>query len=103
MLPESDRPIHIDLILKSNSSELLKGLDIWLNLGLISEKTIEEIAQNHLSCLIPEPQPKPVTQNTIISLEQDILTKAEQETFINQSSDRTFETETPTYQSSDRT
>ena len=86
MLPEFDRPIRIDLTVKSSQTELLKGLDVWLKLGLISETTIKAIAENHLSCLIPEPKSKRLAQNSIISLQQPVSTPEAEETFIYQNS-----------------
>lgn len=86
MLPEFDRPIRIDLTVKSSQTELLKGLDVWLKLGLISETTIEAIAENHLSFLIPEPKSKQLAQNSIISLQQLVSTPEAEATFVNQNS-----------------
>ncbi|MDJ0725896.1 MAG: hypothetical protein QNJ38_12360 [Prochloraceae cyanobacterium] len=84
MLPESEREIYINLTFKSSKTELLEGLDALLNLGLIDEKAVADIARNDLSCLLPERKPKPVTQDSIISLKQPSSTPEVEVIFINE-------------------
>ena len=49
--------INID----TNNPRLLEGLDIWLQLGLISDSQVREICQKYLSAPLPEPVREMVT------------------------------------------
>jgi hypothetical protein len=52
----------LKLELRSDHPNLLTGLDLWLQLGLLSESQIEEICRRSLSCLLPiaVPDPEPI-------------------------------------------
>jgi len=55
-----DRPIVIELVVRSAHPALLEGLEIWLQLGLLSDDLVRQICQDHLSC--PVRFPASVTQ-----------------------------------------
>ena len=50
--------INID----TNNPRLLEGLDVWLQLGLISDSQVRQLCEQHLSATLPEPLKKPVIQ-----------------------------------------
>ncbi|NJP08872.1 MAG: hypothetical protein HC866_04810 [Leptolyngbyaceae cyanobacterium RU_5_1] len=54
MASDSDRPIIIELNLKSDHPALLEGLDRLLQLGLISNNLVRQIGQRQLVCPLPE-------------------------------------------------
>lgn len=53
MAPESDRALPIPLTVSSTHPDLLVGLDIWLQIGLLSEQQVRQICQRHLVCALP--------------------------------------------------
>ncbi|KAF3884244.1 MULTISPECIES: hypothetical protein [Nostocales] len=74
MSPNLDPPLKIELRLPSTHPELLQGLDLWLDMGLISDAQVRQICQEHLVCRVvlqpqtlPKPQ-KPVAYNNIEKL-----------------------------------
>ncbi|MEM7553357.1 MAG: DUF2157 domain-containing protein [Cyanobacteria bacterium P01_A01_bin.84] len=52
MSSKSERPIHIELKLYGGHPRLLKGLDIWLRLGLISDGQVRHICRESLTCKV---------------------------------------------------
>ncbi|MGB3692597.1 MAG: hypothetical protein WBG70_03070 [Spirulinaceae cyanobacterium] len=62
----NSRSLRISVTVGASQPELLQGLDVWLNLGLISELQVNKIAREYLSCRLPTPsnvtvsQPEPV-------------------------------------------
>ncbi|KYC40834.1 hypothetical protein WA1_24745 [Scytonema hofmannii PCC 7110] len=66
MSPNLDPPLKIEIRLPSNHPELLQGLDIWLDLGLISDAQVRQICQEHLVCrVVLEPQALPKLQQSV--------------------------------------
>ncbi|MGG6238608.1 hypothetical protein ACQ4N7_08190 [Nodosilinea sp. AN01ver1] len=59
MADDRDPTIRLQLDLLPDQPGLLAGLDTWLQLGLISESQVREIAQTQLSCGLP-PELDPV-------------------------------------------
>lgn len=54
MSSQPNRPLRIELIVSASNSELLRGLDVWLRLGLLSDIQVKRICQTYLSCPLPE-------------------------------------------------
>ena len=52
-MTSQNQSIKLELTLGSDHPELLKGLDLWLQIGLLSEAQIEEISRRSLSCPLP--------------------------------------------------
>jgi len=52
MTYRANRPIEIILRVYPDSA-LLEGLDLWLNLGLLSEIQVRRLCQEHLTCPLP--------------------------------------------------
>ncbi len=50
----NDSWLSLEIYLPGNHPELLKGLDQWLQLGLISHGQVRKLCRNHLSCALPE-------------------------------------------------
>ncbi|MDX2232162.1 MAG: hypothetical protein NW220_21180 [Leptolyngbyaceae cyanobacterium bins.349] len=48
-----DRQFVIELVVRSNHPALLEGLDVWLELGLISDAFVRQLCQEELSCAVP--------------------------------------------------
>ena len=60
--------IEIEARVRSDRAELLDGLDIWLQLGLISQAQVKKIARHQLCCPLPvEDFLSPQSQDTIPS------------------------------------
>ena len=54
MTAQPDRPLLIRIAFqKAMQPELLQGLEVWLQLGLISEEQVRLIGQDYLSCTLP--------------------------------------------------
>jgi hypothetical protein len=49
-----DRPIIFELVVRSTHPAILEGLDVWLRLGLLSDETVRQLCQEHLTCLLSE-------------------------------------------------
>lgn len=63
-----DRPITIELTVKTSQPELLEGLDVWLRLGLISQVQVKRLSTKYLSCPLPELETTTATpQDTVFS------------------------------------
>lgn len=56
----SDRLRHLTLKVDASHPEFLKGMDIWLRLGLISEVQVKQLSHHYLSCPLPEPVAVPL-------------------------------------------
>jgi hypothetical protein len=74
MSPNLDPPLKIELWLSSSHPDLLQGLDLWLDLGLISDAQVRQICREHLVCrvvlqpqVLPEPQ-QPVAPSLVAKL-----------------------------------
>ncbi len=48
------RRLKIEITFNSSQTELLRGLDAWLELGLISHEQVKKISQDFLTCSLPE-------------------------------------------------
>lgn len=46
--------LNLEIYVKANEPELLKGLDQWLQLNLISQAQVRKICRQNLSCALPE-------------------------------------------------
>lgn len=55
MSPPSERPVEIKLLIDPDSPDLLEGLEIWLQLSLISDWQVRQLSQQHLTCRLPQP------------------------------------------------
>ncbi len=58
----NSRSLRISVTVGQDQPELLQGLDVWLQLGLISELQINKIARNYLICPLPTPTNVTVSQ-----------------------------------------
>ncbi len=70
MSQQPDRRINLLLKVSASHPELLTGLDIWLDLGLLSDTQVKTLAQQSLSCPVPEvvvplPSPAPKVPTTV--------------------------------------
>ncbi|MBE9156345.1 hypothetical protein IQ265_05805 [Nodosilinea sp. LEGE 06152] len=75
MADDRDPTIRLQLDLLPDQPGLLAGLDTWLQLGLISESQVREIAQTRLSCdlppeLDPVAAPEPTLADTVNPFEE---------------------------------
>lgn len=52
----------IRLLIDANHPELLRGLDHWLRLGLLTDAEVREIGATKLACPIPQWAPQPVAR-----------------------------------------
>ncbi len=52
--PQDNCWLSLEIYVKANQPELLKGLDQWLQLNLISEAQVKKVCRHHLSCALPE-------------------------------------------------
>ncbi|MBD1861457.1 MULTISPECIES: DUF2157 domain-containing protein [Trichocoleus] len=68
MASGSDRLIRIELSVQANSA-LLEGLEVWQDLGLLSEEQVKQIGDRYLTCALPEPIP--VTDASVRDAEPD--------------------------------
>ncbi|MGL6337991.1 MAG: hypothetical protein ACRC80_02490, partial [Waterburya sp.] len=50
---QPDSWLSLEVYVKANHPELLRGLDQWLQLNLISEAQVRKLCRNHLSCALP--------------------------------------------------
>jgi hypothetical protein len=57
MASSPERPIILELVVRSAHPALLEGLDVWLRLGLLSDEVVRQICQEHLTCPLPQPVP----------------------------------------------
>lgn len=48
-------PLRVQLNLTVSPTELLQGIETWLELGLLSDAQVKQLCQQHLSCRLPEP------------------------------------------------
>jgi hypothetical protein len=59
--PEPERYIPIQLRLLASHPALLEGLEIWLQLGLISDREVQVLCQRYLICALSEQRIAPAT------------------------------------------
>jgi hypothetical protein len=71
----NDSWLSIEVYIKANHPELLKGLDQWLELGLISHTQVITICRHKLSCALPEIEAIAITSK--VETEEDIATAKE--------------------------
>lgn len=64
---EDNSWLRLEVYVKANQTELLTGLDRWLQLNLISESQVKKICRQNLSCVLPERK----IVETIIDTQQD--------------------------------
>ncbi len=65
-----DRTIAITVHARASDPHLLEGLDAWVKLGLISDFLVQKIAQEQLSCPLPEQEVQeivPVVVSKVVS------------------------------------
>jgi hypothetical protein len=60
-----DRPLKIEVTVSASKPELLEGLDVWLDLGLITDRQVKQIGYTYLACLLPEPVVAPVPKRPV--------------------------------------
>lgn len=53
MAKQGKSPIRLELELDADQPELLEGLGIWLDLGLISQDQVKQLCQSQLVCALP--------------------------------------------------
>ncbi|HEY9737754.1 MAG TPA: hypothetical protein V6D06_15790 [Trichocoleus sp.] len=53
MAQRRESPIRLELELDSDQPELLRGLEIWLDLGLISQEQVRALSRTKLVCALP--------------------------------------------------
>jgi len=64
-----DRPLKIEVTLLSSHPQLLRGLDTWLRLGLISDTQVRQLCREFLICeVILQPLPQPATSEPVQQL-----------------------------------
>ena len=51
---ERDTWMSLEIYVKANNTQLLRGLEQWLQLGLISQAQVKKICRQNLSCTVPE-------------------------------------------------
>ncbi|MCU0569129.1 MAG: hypothetical protein MUF49_21465 [Oculatellaceae cyanobacterium Prado106] len=49
----SPQSIRLDLTLPGDHPEILRGLDLWLQLGLLSDRQVRQLGRQYLSCAVP--------------------------------------------------
>ncbi len=49
-----DEWLNLEIYVRNNQTELLVGLDQWIQLNLISQGQVKKLCRNHLSCKLPE-------------------------------------------------
>ncbi|MDY6784568.1 MAG: hypothetical protein SW833_18825 [Cyanobacteriota bacterium] len=52
-----DRLLHLDILINTSNPNLLVGLESLLNLGLLEERQVRQLAQRSLCCPLPSPVP----------------------------------------------
>ncbi|MBW4685355.1 MAG: DUF2157 domain-containing protein [Komarekiella atlantica HA4396-MV6] len=61
-----ERSLKIEVSLPSSHPRLLKGLDMWLRLGLISDTQVRQLCREFLVCeVILQPLPQPATSDPV--------------------------------------
>ncbi len=70
-MPLSTRRIPLEIQIPDDHPELLNGLDVWLRLGLISDRQVRRWASQYLVSKVPEYVDENATENTT----QQALTK----------------------------
>ncbi|MEB3230500.1 MAG: hypothetical protein VKJ64_05785 [Leptolyngbyaceae bacterium] len=58
--PSPKSAIILKIPVEPDQPSLLDGLDHWVQLGLIADAQMRQIAQQHLSCALPDPVVEPV-------------------------------------------
>jgi hypothetical protein len=53
-MEQPKRLIQIDLRVRPDQTELLEGLDFWLQLGLLSHRQVRHLGQHSLTCPLPD-------------------------------------------------
>lgn len=80
MPSQPDPLLLIELSVKASHPQLLKGLDVWLRLGLINQAQVNRLSQTYLTCPIPVPvvaTPKREALPSDIDWEDDSIPVAE--------------------------
>ncbi|QZZ18857.1 hypothetical protein J5X98_15490 [Leptothermofonsia sichuanensis E412] len=55
MSSPSDHQMLLELVVRSSHPALLEGLDVWLQLGLLSDETVRQICREQLTCPLRQP------------------------------------------------
>lgn len=56
MSSTSNNRIRLQLDISSQHPELLKGLDAWLRLGLLTDAQVQRLSRQYLACSLPQQQ-----------------------------------------------
>ena len=54
-----DRPLRLEITISNDNPALLAGLDLWLQLGLLSSDQVMQLSKRYLSSPLPQPVVKP--------------------------------------------
>lgn len=54
-----DRPLRLEITISKDNPALLAGLDLWLQLGLLSSDQVKQLSRRYLSSPLPQPTVKP--------------------------------------------
>ena len=65
MSSELERLIKIEALVSASHPALLQGLDVWLNLGLISDTQVKHWCRQNLSCPLPLPKIAPARETRV--------------------------------------
>jgi hypothetical protein len=65
-----DRFIKLEIYTKSSNPNLLRGLDVWLQLGLIKESQVVSLCRNYLICPLPEIKAVEINSEPLIEVGQ---------------------------------
>lgn len=66
--------LNLEIYVRNNQTELLTGLDQWLQLKLITQGQVKQLCRNHLSCALPEVEEPEVAAVTSTEVENRIVT-----------------------------
>lgn len=80
MAPQPNSSVKLELLIPTDHPELLAGLDLWLQLGLLSDRQVRRIARSSLVCPLPEPTIASAAENfTSLEVEPAIAVPDRQE------------------------
>ncbi|MGK7925557.1 MAG: hypothetical protein AB4290_09980 [Spirulina sp.] len=55
MSSQQNRPPRLEITVNASHSQLLEGLDYWVQLGLIGDAQVKQLSRRYLTCALPEP------------------------------------------------
>ncbi|MGG6296797.1 hypothetical protein ACQ4M4_20575 [Leptolyngbya sp. AN02str] len=56
MTPRFERPIDVHLLVQPEHPELLTGLDVWMELGLLTDEQVRSLCLQYLVCPVKQPR-----------------------------------------------